>query len=321
MAHVVVTRPLIENGLADLRAEHTVTICDPPSGSARTEEELVALMDGADALLSVLADPLTEPVFDACPGLKMVAQYAVGIDNIDLEAAEAHDVVVTHTPDVLTDATADMAWALLLAAARNVPAADQYVRDGQFERWETTLLLGTELAGKTMGIVGLGRIGAAVARRALGFGMDVVYHNRERANPTVERQAGAEYVELDELLATSDVVSLHCPLNEDSRHLIDAAALERMKAHALLVNTARGAVVDEAALVEALEGGEIAGAALDVFEEEPKVHPGLLNRDRVVLAPHLGSATTETRRKMAQMCVDSIRARFDGADDIPHRAV
>ena len=321
MAHVVVTRPLIENGLVDLRDEHTVTVCDPPSGSARSEAELIELTDGADVLLSVLADPLTEPVFDACPDLKMVAQYAVGVDNIDLAAAEAHDVVVTHTPEVLTDATADFTWALLLAAARHVKAADQFVRDGQFERWETTLLLGTELADKTMGIVGLGRIGAAVARRALGFGMDVVYHNRERANPTVERQTGARYVDLDELLATSDVVSLHCPFNEDSHHLIDAAALRRMKDTALLVNTARGEVVDEAALVEALENDEIAGAALDVFENEPDVHPGLLERDRVVLAPHLGSATTETRRKMAQMCADSIRARFNGGEDIPHRIV
>ncbi len=319
MAHVVVTRPLIENGLADLRDEHTVTVCDPPSGSTRSEEELIGLADRADVLLSVLADPLTESVFDACPDLKMAAQYAVGIDNIDLEAAEAHDVVVTHTPGVLTDATADMTWALLLAAARHVTAADRYVRDGQFERWETTLLLGTELSDKTMGIVGLGRIGRAVARRALGFGMDVVYHNRERANPTVERQANAQYVGFEELLATSDVVSLHCSLNEDSHHLIDAAALEHMKDRALLVNTARGPVVDEAALVEALKAGEIAGAALDVFEEEPDVHPGLLDRDRVVLAPHLGSATTEARRKMAHMCVASIRAYFNGADDIPHR--
>jgi len=321
MAHVVVTRPLVEGGLTELRKDHTVTVCDPPEGAARSEEELIALADGADVLLTVLADPVTERVFAACPDLKMVAQYAVGIDNIDLDAAQAHDVVVTHTPGVLTDATADMAWALLLAAARRVPAADDYVREGQFERWETTLLLGTELADKTMGIVGLGRIGAAVARRALGFGMNVVYHNRTRANPTVERQTSAQYVELEELLSTSDVVSLHCPLNEDSRHLIDAAALERMKEEAILVNTARGAVVDEAALVEALSAGTIAGAALDVFEDEPDVHPGLMEQDRVVLAPHLGSATTETRTEMVHMCVESIRARLSGAEEIPHRAV
>lgn len=321
MAHVVVTRPLVEGGLSALRKAHTVTVCDPPKGATRSEEDLIALAEGADVLLTVLADPVTERVFEACPDLKMVAQYAVGIDNIDLEAAEAHDVVVTHTPGVLTDATADMAWALLLAAARHVPAADDFVRDGQFERWETTLLLGTELSGKTMGVIGLGRIGAAVARRALGFGMDIVYHNRHRANPTVERQVSAQYVDLDELLDVSDVVSLHCPLNEDSHHLIDAAALKRMKEQALLVNTARGPVVDEAALVDALEAGEIAGAGLDVFEEEPDVHPGLVEQDRAVLAPHLGSATTETRLEMARMCVESIRALIDGEEDIPHRAV
>jgi len=320
MAHVVVTRPLIDDGLAELRDEHTVTVCDPPEGAARSDDELIALASDADVLLTVLADPVTERVFAACPDLKMVAQYAVGIDNIDLEAAAAHDVVVTHTPGVLSDATADQAWALLLAAARHVPAADQYVRDGRFERWETTLLLGTELSGKTIGIVGLGRIGAATARRALGFGMDVVYHNRSRANPTVERQTSARYVELETLLDTSDVVSLHCPLNADSRHLIDAAALARMKDEAILVNTARGAVVDEAALVEALETGQIAAAGLDVFEDEPEVHPGLVEQERAVLAPHLGSATKETRRKMAHMCAASILALFDGADEIPHRA-
>lgn len=321
MAHVVVTRPLIENGLAELRETHIVTVCEPPSGATRTEAELIDLADGADVLLSVLADPITEEVFQNCQDLKMVAQYAVGIDNIDLNAAEEHGVVVTHTPGVLTDATADMTWALLLAAARHVNTADQYVRDGRFERWETTLLLGTELANKTMGIVGLGRIGAAVARRALGFGMDIIYHNRRRANPTVERQTGAEYVELEELLESSDVVSLHCPLNDESHHLIDAGALRRMKDKALLVNTARGPVVDESALVEALNEGEIAAAALDVFEEEPDVHPGLIDENRAVLAPHLGSATTETRREMAHMCTASILACLNGAEDIPHRVV
>lgn len=321
MANVVVTRPLIENSLSELHSEHSVTVCDPPSGSSRTEDEILTLADGADVLISTVADPLSRRVFEGLPNLQMVAQYGVGVNNVDLDAATEHEVVVTNTPGVLTDATADFTWALLLAAARHVKAADQYVRNDQFERWETTLLLGTEMADKTMGIVGLGRIGAAVARRALGFGMDVVYHNRTRANPTVERQVNAQYVGLDELLATSDVVSLHCPLNDDSRHLIDASALERMKDSALLVNTARGPVVDEAALVDALEAGEIAGAGLDVFEEEPEVHSGLLDDDRVVLAPHLASATTEARTKMAQMNVESIRAFFDGVDDIPHRVV
>ena len=321
MAHIVATRPLIEGGLSGLREDHALTVCDPPEGSTRSVDELIALADGADVLLSVLADPITERLFEARPGLRMVAQYAVGTDNIDLTAAEAHDVAVTHTPGVLTDATADLTWALLLAVARHVPAADRYVRDGRFERWETTLMLGTELSRKTIGIIGMGRIGAAVARRALGFGMDVVYHNRTRANPTIERQVSARYVELDELLATSDIVSLHCPHNADSHHLIGAEALASMKSSALLVNTARGPVVDEEALVQALADGEIAGAGLDVFEDEPDVHPGLLEQDRVVLAPHLGSATTDTRMRMAQMCVASIQAFLEGADSVPHRLV
>lgn len=321
MAHVVATRPLIENGLAELRDDHTVTVCEPPSGATRTEDEIIELTDDAEVLLSVLADPITERVFRHCSNLNMVAQYAVGLDNIDLNAAKNHGVVVTHTPGVLTDATADMTWALLLAAARHVTTADQFVRDGNFERWETTLLLGTELANKTMGIIGLGRIGAAVARRALGFGMEVIYNNRRPANPTVERQTGADFVDLRELLESSDVVSLHCPLNDDSHHLIDASALERMKQEVILVNTARGPVVDESALVNALDEREIAAAALDVFEDEPDVHPGLIDHDRVVLAPHLGSATTETRREMAHMCTASILAFLDHAEDIPHRAV
>ncbi|MFO8098234.1 MAG: D-glycerate dehydrogenase [Salinibacter sp.] len=319
MAHIVSTRPLLADGLAPLREHHTVTVHDPDPEGDRTEDDIIALAADADVLLSVLADPLTERVFAACPHLQMVAQYAVGVDNIDLDAAQEHGVVVSHTPGVLTDATADQTWALLLAVARHLRAADQYVRDGNFERWETTLLLGMELADKTMGIVGLGRIGQAVARRALGFGMDVVYHNRRRANPTVERQTGARYVTLDELLSTSDVVSLHCPHNEDSHHLIDAAALQQMKEAALLINTARGAVVDEAALVEALDEGDIAGAGLDVFENEPDVHPGLLEQERVVVAPHLGSATTRARRRMVEMVVESIRAVLNENETIPHR--
>jgi lactate dehydrogenase-like 2-hydroxyacid dehydrogenase len=321
MAHIVVTRPLVDGELDALRTHHTVAVHEPDPSGDRSEEDLIDLASDADALLSVLADPITERVFEACPNLQVVSQYAVGLDNVDLEAAAAHDVVVTHTPGVLSDATADQAWALLLAAARHIPAADQYVRDGRFERWETTLMLGTGMAGKTMGIVGLGRIGQAMARRALGFGMEVVYHNRSPANPTIERQTSARYVGLDELLRVSDVVSLHCPLNDDSHHLIDADALRRMKDDALLVNTARGAVVDEAALVEALAEGEIAGAGLDVFEAEPEVHPGLVEQDRVVLAPHLGSATTETRTRMVQMCVESIRAVVGDEETIPHRAV
>ena len=319
MAHVALSRPLLEDGLAALQDAHTVHVHEPPADPEAVEDHLIAIAQDADVLVTTVDDPVTERVIAACDHLPLIAQYGVGVDNIDLDAAAAHDTIVTNTPGVLTDATADFTWALLLAVARHVKAADAFVRDGQFERWETTLLLGMELRGKTLGIVGLGRIGAAVARRALGFGMRVVYHNRRRANPTVEREQGATYVPLDTLLATSDVVTLHCPLNDDSHHLIDADALHAMKDSALLINTARGPVVDETALVEALDEGAIAGAGLDVFEQEPDVHPGLMEQERVVLAPHLGSATTEARTRMGEMVAEAILAALSDAEEIPYR--
>ena len=319
MAHVVVTRPLVEGALAGLHESHTVTVGEAPEGAELSEDALVQRIGDAEAVVTTVADPVTDRVLNACPSLQIVAQYGVGLDNVDLAAAAEHGVVVTHTPGVLTDATADFTWALLLAVARRVCDADRFVRKGRFQRWETRMLLGMELRGRTLGIVGLGRIGAGVARRALGFGMKVVYHNRSRANPTVERETSAEYVSLSTLLRKSDVVSLHCPHNDDSHHLIDADALRAMPDTALLVNTARGPVVDEAALVDALQNGDIAGAGLDVFEREPDVHPGLVECDRVVLAPHLASATVEARTAMGQMCVESLLAFFHD-DDVPHRA-
>ncbi|GIV62173.1 D-glycerate dehydrogenase [Rhodocaloribacter litoris] len=321
MARIVITRALPEAGIAALRRRHEVHVHDLGPHTGGDEDGLIAAAREAEALISMLDNPLTARVIEACPRLRVIAQYAVGYDNIDLEAARARGIVVTHTPGVLTDATADFTFALLLALARRLPEAERYVREGRFRRWETMLLLGMELRDKTLGIVGLGRIGAAVARRALAFGMRVVYHSRHRANPTVERMAAARYVSMDELLATSDVVSLHCPLNEQSRHLIDARALAKMKPTALLINTARGPVVDEAALVEALRAGRIAGAALDVYEREPEVHPGLLELDRVVLAPHLASATVETRTEMASMCARAVLAVLDGEEKIPYRLV
>lgn len=314
---ILVTRPIPESGLESL-AGHVVEVRDFGS-EGPTESELIDAARDADALLTLLSDPVTERVLEACSNLKIVAQYAVGYDNIDVEAAGKKGIAVTHTPDVLTDATADFAFALLLAAARHVPRADQYVRDGRFTRWETDLLLGMDLRGKKIGIIGMGRIGAGVARRALGFGMRVIYHNRAPVNPTTEKLLCARYVPFDHLLKESDVLSLHCSLNPRSRHLIDAAAFEKMKSTAILINTARGAVVDEDALVTALRSGAIAAAGLDVFENEPSVHPGLINLDNAVLAPHLGSATVEARTKMARMCSESILAALDGADKIPYR--
>ncbi len=315
---VVITRPLVEEGVAALREAYDVRMTEARPEAAG-EDALIEQARAADALITVPGDPVTARVIEACPRLKVIAQYAVGVDNIDLEAARRSGVVVTHTPDVVTGATADFAMALLLAVARPIPAADAFVRDGRFVGWETRALLGMDLRGKRMGIVGMGRIGAAVARRAIGFGMEVLYHNRHRANPTVARELSARYVAMDELLRTCDILSLHCPLTDATRHLIDAEALRAMKPTALLINTARGPVVDEAALAEALAAGEIAGAGLDVFEEEPHVHPGLLEQERVVLAPHVGSATTETRTQMGRMCSESVRAALEGAEKIPHR--
>ena len=218
MAHVVVTRPLVEGALAGLHESHTVTVGEAPEGAELSEDALVQRIGDAEAVVTTVADPVTDRVLNACPSLQIVAQYGVGLDNVDLAAAAEHGVVVTHTPGVLTDATADFTWALLLAVARRVCDADRFVRKGRFQRWETRMLLGMELRGRTLGIVGLGRIGAGVARRALGFGMKVVYHNRSRANPTVERETSAEYVSLSTLLRKSDVVSLHCPHNDESHH-------------------------------------------------------------------------------------------------------
>ena len=319
--HIATTHEILDDGLAPLYEQFAVHMNEPDDGAPSTEEYVVEVGRAASVLITTVGDPVTERVFEACPNLEMIAQYGVGVDNIDLAAAADRGVVVTNTPGVLADATADLTFALLLAVARRLRAADQYVRDGRFTRWETTTLLGMGLRGKTIGIIGLGRIGEAVGRRAVGFGMDVIYHNRRRANPTVERELSAQYVPLQTLLETSDVVSLHCPLNEESRHLIDAEALRTMKSTALLVNTARGAVVDEAALEAALRTDEIAGVGLDVFEEEPLVHPGLFDHDRVVLSPHLGSATVQARREMGERCSASVLAYLNGADDVPYRVV
>lgn len=314
---IVITRALPGAALDDLSG-HSVDVLDLGSRPV-SESDLIDAARDADALITLLSDPVSRGVIEACTRLKVIAQYAVGYDNIDLDAARDHDVIVTHTPGVLTDATADMAMALLLAAARQIVPADRAVREGRFTRWETDQFLGTDLSAKTLGIVGLGRIGAAMARRAIGFGMKIIYYNRSRANPTVERLLSAKRVELDTLLRESDVISLHLSLNSESHHLIDAEAIEQMKSSAILINTARGAVIDEEALVGALRRRRIAAAGLDVFEDEPAVHAGLIDLENVVLAPHLGSATNETRARMTEMCVEAVRAVLEGHEKVPYR--
>lgn len=308
---VVITRPLPDPGpraLVDARCEVVDNVDDRPLSAP----ELAARLADADAVVCMLSDRIDEALLDASPRLRVVANYAVGFDNVDVAAARARGVEVTTTPGVLTDATADLAWALVLATARRLGEGERLVRTGRWDGWAPTQLLGRPVAGRRLGIVGMGAIGRAVARRAQGFSMEVVYHNRRRLPDDVEAAVGATWVPRNELFATADVVSLHAPLNAESRHMVDAAVLAAMKPTAVLVNTGRGPLIDEAALVEALAAGRIAGAGLDVFEAEPVVHPGLLDRDDVVLAPHLGSATTTARAEMVEMCCANVLAVLDG---------
>ncbi|HEX7901369.1 MAG TPA: D-glycerate dehydrogenase, partial [Planctomycetota bacterium] len=267
----------------------------PPVPGVRFDRVLHKDAEGVITLLSVKIDA---PLLDRAPKLKVVSNVAVGYDNVDVPECTRRGVMVTNTPDVLTDATADLAWALLLGAARRVAEGDRYVRAGKFKKWDFYLMRGMDFAGKSLGIVGGGRIGQAVARRGRGFGMSILYTSRE-PKPDFERE-GARRVELPELLRTSDFVSVHVPLSKATVHLIGAKELALMKPTAVFVNTARGPIVDEAALVKALKAGKIFAAGLDVYEKEPAVHPGLLKLDNVVLLPHVGSATEGARRGMVE---------------------
>lgn len=321
-----VTRRLPDAGLAPLR-EAGVLLEVRQDDEAIARDTLLRAASGAAALVTLISERVDEELLEAAgPDLRIVANYAVGVDNVDVGACTRRGVAVANTPDVLTDATADHAFALLLGVARRLREGHDLVASGGWSGWQPLQLLGRELGGgseaeeasgrpgnvgATMGIVGMGRIGRAVARRARGFGMRVLYHNRRR-DPAAEAALDASYATLDELLERSDVVSLHCPLTPETRHLIDEGALARMRPGAILINTARGPVVDEAALVEALDRGRLFGAGLDVFEHEPRVHPGLLGRANVLLAPHTGSATEAARTAMALACATAVRAVLRG---------
>jgi lactate dehydrogenase-like 2-hydroxyacid dehydrogenase len=295
---IVVTRRLPGSGLELLRELGEVWVS--PHERGLTEPELRDAVRGAEVLVTMLHDRITGALMAAAgPQLRVIAQAAVGYDNVDLAAAAARGVLVTNTPGVLTDATADLAIGLLLGITRRIGEGERMIRAQQPWRWDMFLLLGRSLRGKTLGIVGLGEIGQATARRARAFGMEIVYAQRTPSPPAVESELGARRLALQQLLATADAVSLHCPLTPETRHLIDAAALAVMKPSAYLVNTARGPVVDESALVQALREGVIAGAALDVYEHEPEVSAGLLELDNVVLVPHLGSAAMLAARNVA----------------------
>ncbi|MBI4935036.1 MAG: D-glycerate dehydrogenase [Actinobacteria bacterium] len=267
-----------------------------------TVDEVHAMVSGADAVLTLLTTKVDDAFLDAAgPQLKVVANVAVGYNNIDVAACAKRGVVCTNTPGVLTEATADIAMALVLMATRRLGEGERVIRDQQPWQWGMFYMLGSGIQGRRLGIVGMGDIGQALARRARAFGMTIAYSNRKPVAPQVEAELGAEFMSMDELLATSDVLSINCPYSPATHHLISAPQFSMMKSSAFLVNTARGPIVDEAALVEALQSGRIAGAGLDVFEHEPAVHPGLLQCEQAVLVPHLGSATVETRSAMARL--------------------
>jgi glyoxylate reductase len=308
---VVVTRRIPEPALELLRSAGELWVS--PKDRPLTREELFEAIAGADAVVTLLHDRVDDAFLDAAgPQLRVVANVAVGYDNVDVPAVTARGVRFTNTPGVLTEATADIAFALVLMATRRLAEGERLLRTGTPWSWNMFFMLGTGIQGKTLGIVGLGQIGAATARRARAFGMEIAYTGRRRATVELEQELDARFLSLDELLASADVVSLHCPLSGETRHLIDAARLRQMKPDAYLVNTTRGPVVDEAALAAALRDGVIAGAGLDVFEREPEVHPALLPLDNVVLLPHLGSATVETRTAMAVLAARNAVAVLRG---------
>jgi glyoxylate reductase len=305
---VLVTREIPEAGLRLLEGFDATVLSERPP----ERDELLEAARGAAGILSTVTEKIDAEVMDAAEeGLRVIANMAVGYDNVDVEAATERGVVVTNTPGVLNETTADSAFMLLLAAARRLGEAERLLRSGRWDAWGPKQLIGPDVWGKTLGVVGFGRIGQAVARRAKGFDVDLVYHDRYR-NEDAEYELGARYLELEELLRTSDFVSIHTPLTSETTHLIGAEELDSMKPEAVLVNTSRGPVVDEAALADALAERRIFAAGLDVYENEPEVHPKLLELENVVLAPHIGSASIETRDKMAALAAENLAAVLRG---------
>ncbi len=306
---VLVTRRLPEEGMRMLEDSCRPRLWeeDRPMPADRLKERAA----GVEGIVCLLSDPIGKEVMDAAgSGLKVISTMAVGYDNIDVAEAGRRGIRVGHTPGVLTEATADLTWALILSLSRRIVEGDRMVRKGKFTGWGPTLLMGGDFYDKTLGIIGMGRIGRAVARRAFGFGMKVLYYNRNRLPE--DKEGRASYAYLSALIENSDYISIHAPLNEESRHIIGASELAGMKSTAYLINVGRGPVVDEKAVVEALQNGMIAGAAFDVYENEPKLSPGLAELDNVVLAPHLGSASVETRSRMSIMTAQNLIAGISG---------
>jgi glyoxylate reductase len=311
MAKVVVTGKIPAVALERLRAEHTVDAWEDESPIAR--DELLKRVAGADSIVSLLTEKIDAELLDAAgKQLRSVSNVAVGYNNIDVPACRERNVLVTNTPGVLTDATADIAMALILMSTRRLAEGERVIRAQQPWQWGMFYMLGSSIQGSQLGIVGMGQIGAAVARRARAFGMTIAYTKRSPLDAETAKELNATHMELDELLTTSDVVSLHCPYSPETHHLMNASTIGKMKKSAYLINTARGPVVDEEALATALQQGKIAGAGLDVFEKEPTVHQALIGLDNAVLIPHLGSATVETRTAMANLAVTNALAVLSG---------
>ena len=307
---VVVTREVFDESLAYL-AQHC-EVLDNQADVPYTPDALAAKLAGCDGLMCALTDRVDSALLERCPQLKAVANIAVGYNNIDVPACTARGIQVTNTPGVLDDSTADLAFALMLAAARRVTEVEAYIREGAWTGWKLKQWLGVDVHHATLGILGMGRIGQAIARRAFGFDMKVIYHNRKRVAPEIEQRVNATYVSMDELLAQSDFVVLQMPYTPETHHLIGAKELAKMKPGAILINSTRGGVVDDKALIDALSRGVIRAAGLDVYEGEPKLNPGFLKLKNVVLVPHIGSSTEATRRAMAMTAAKNMAAALTG---------
>jgi len=314
MPRIFITCRIPDSGIQMLTAafgEQEVVV-SPQDGSI-SPEVLLEGVRGVDALLPILTDTIDAEVMDAAGApLKIIANYAVGYNNIDVDVATARGIAVTNTPGVLTETTADLAWALLMTAARRISESERYLRAGKWDAWGPQLMLGVDVHGKTLGIFGMGRIGQAVARRARGFDMRVLYTDVERLPAATEQELQAAFVDKATLVAESDFISIHCPLLPETTHAFGADEFKAMKQTAVLINTSRGPVVDEAALAQALQSGAVFAAGLDVYEEEPKVHPDLLACENAVLVPHIGSGSRDTRARMAEMAAANIIARLIG---------
>ncbi|MDZ7808592.1 MAG: D-glycerate dehydrogenase [Gracilimonas sp.] len=311
---ILITESIPDTVIEYLKQYGDVTIGE--KGHFQSEENLLSEIDKYDALLCMLSVPVTERVLKKGKNLKIVANFAVGYDNIDAQTAHSLGIKVANTPDVLTEACGDYAMGLLLALSRKLKKAEEYLRNGNFNGWEPLGFLGMELRDRNLGIIGMGRIGQAFAHRARAFGMNILYHNRSRLDSDIESELGAKYINDPTTLAEkSDVISLNCPLTESTHHLVDVDFLTHMPEHALLINISRGAVIDEASLAEALHNKIIAGAALDVFEKEPEVHPRLLTAPNTMLLPHIASATHSTREDIGMLAANAIVSVLNGKDD------